>query len=416
MTINRFFYGTGLFFFWLMLVIPTTYQLERGMLLAILLIVSVIHMFYGEWKLDRDIALLGLICVTSSLFFMTNGVLNNTPGAIHVGTVYVIWPLLFLFLVGSLNRPDQLFPFLYVVVIGGICAAIMGILIVTEGIGTFDLGLSSMLEDQGARLGIYEGAIAFNLFNMTTVIYSLPFLLAALLLPVEYCPFKGGWVIITWIGLLSAIVVLIVSGRRAFWLIAAISPLVVLCFAKICRIRIRLISLLTTGSIIISCALIVLPFFDVDLRSIWNNFTYGFEFPDVENVSAYTRYEQFFALIDGWMENPIFGAGHGASSTQWISSEDQPWAYELSYIALLFQTGIIGIAIYAGAVAWLYSACLKVMRKQPQTIKMLLPLLTGLTCFLVANATNPYFLKFDYLWTIFLPIAVLNSYLVSKNA
>lgn len=47
--------------------------------------------------------------------------------------------------------------------------------------------------------------------------------------------------------------------------------------------------------------------------------------------------------------------------------------------------------------------------------RLMLPLLVGLTCFLIANATNPYLLKFDYMWVIFLPLAIINRFLIEFN-
>jgi hypothetical protein len=46
----------------------------------------------------------------------------------------------------------------------------------------------------------------------------------------------------------------------------------------------------------------------------------------------------------------------------------------------------------------------------------MLPVLAGMTCFLIANATNPYLGKFDCLWVIFLPIALINYGLLNSNA
>jgi hypothetical protein len=37
------------------------------------------------------------------------------------------------------------------------------------------------------------------------------------------------------------------------------------------------------------------------------------------------------------------------------------------------------------------------------------PFLAGLICFMIANGTNPYLAKFDYMWIIFIPVALLNS-------
>jgi hypothetical protein len=38
-----------------------------------------------------------------------------------------------------------------------------------------------------------------------------------------------------------------------------------------------------------------------------------------------------------------------------------------------------------------------------------------MTAFLIANATNPYLERYDYLWVIFLPIAFVNLSLLAKD-
>tara|TARA_B110000971_G_C19803123_1_gene405305 strand:- start:163 stop:378 length:216 start_codon:yes stop_codon:yes gene_type:complete len=53
-------------------------------------------------------------------------------------------------------------------------------------------------------------------------------------------------------------------------------------------------------------------------------------------------------------------------------------------------------------------------RKKHSAIGLLAPQLVALVCFLIINASNPYLGKFDYLWTIFLPIASINA--ISLNS
>jgi O-antigen ligase len=138
----------------------------------------------------------------------------------------------------------------------------------------------------------------------------------------------------------------------------------------------------------------------------------GFDFGDSSNLSASARAEQFYALLHGWMDNPLIGSGHGAAAQGSVRSEEQAWAYELSYLALLFQIGLIGSLIYLSALLWTFIKSIRVVRTIPKSAAMILPPLVGLTCLLIANATNPYLAKFDYLWTIFLPVGILNAYLL----
>jgi len=41
--------------------------------------------------------------------------------------------------------------------------------------------------------------------------------------------------------------------------------------------------------------------------------------------------------------------------------------------------------------------------------------LVGTTCFLLVNATNPYLWKFDSYWVIFMPVALINAWLLSQQ-
>ena len=89
--------------------------------------------------------------------------------------------------------------------------------------------------------------------------------------------------------------------------------------------------------------------------------------------------------------------------------------YELSYVALLFHTGIVGFAIYAAAVIWIYRMGLRIIRSGDRIGLYMVPALVGTTCFLIANATNPYLEKFDYIWVIFLPVALINYWLLTGD-
>jgi O-antigen ligase len=132
-----------------------------------------------------------------------------------------------------------------------------------------------------------------------------------------------------------------------------------------------------------------------------------------QDVSNIARAEQMDSLLAGWVESPFLGNGLGTSSSI-LRNEDLPWAYELSYLALIFHTGLLGLVIYVSAISWIFAASARLMIAHNMSKPMFLPLLTGLACFLIANATNPYLSTFDYLWTIFLPLAAVNAFRVGR--
>lgn len=415
--LEKVFYRLGLLFFLLMLIIPTTYQIERGVLLLALIAGGLYKALRGKWKMHRSLLIVGFGCVTASLLFILYGLLNDAPGALSVGTVYVLWPLLFLFFMGILNAPTDFVPFIKVIIVSVIIATVMAILLVAEEFGFVGLNIKSILEIQGAEIGSYGGVVEYNLYNMTTVIFGFSFLLALIALPKRLRFLPKFWHRLAQVALVLTLITLLISGRRAFWVIAAMSPLVIFLIYRLAGIsnpfRFKSIFYGIVFALIASST--VFSIFELSFEDIVLDIVSGFYFADSSNLSASARVEQFYPLFNGWMESPFIGSGHGASTPDSIRSEKHTWAYELTYLALLFQIGLVGSFIYASALVWMYVTSIRVVRSRPDAAMMLLPLLTGLTCFLIANATNPYLVKFDYLFTIFLPAGVLNAYLLQKS-
>jgi len=153
--------------------------------------------------------------------------------------------------------------------------------------------------------------------------------------------------------------------------------------------------------------------YEFSLGVLLDTFAVGWDF--TEEQSALDRREQFFPLLQGWSESPIFGSGHGASVAGSIRSDEMPWAYELSYLALLFHTGMLGFLAYMSGVAWIFWMSLKIIRFGDHFSLYMLPLLVGFSCFLIGNASNPYLEKFDYMWVIFLPVAFINFWLLDRR-
>lgn len=386
------------------------------MLLAVLLAGVFIYSLNGGWRLNKTIAFWGLLTITTSIMFIAIGVVNKTPGALRVATVFVLWPMVFLFLMGALSHPEQMRALLKVIIVGAIVATLMAMALLFEKLFNINLGMSVLLEIQGGQLSIYNGFIEYRLFNMNTVIYALPFLIGILFMPYTWSLLKGVWRNVAWVALALSVLTLVISGRRAFWLISAMSPFVVLILLWLGGLRPHISKLVIKSILIILIfSIMSVTLLNLDFHIVWLDFLKGFDFSNVDNPSAFRRQEQFKQLLNGWMENPFLGAGHGATVDVNPNNRNLPWTYELSYLALLFQTGLIGILIYGSAVAWIFFKGLKMIRRSPEVASLLIPTLAGFACFLVANITNPYLQKFDYLWILFLPISVINACLLKNR-
>ena len=408
------FFYLSLIFFFLMLVMPKIYQVERGILLAILLIGGLVYVIHERWRLNNTILFWGFITITASMIFIYIGVINDTPGALRVSTVYVLWPVVYIFFMGIVNRPVQLFSFLKVIVVSAITVSIMAIMLVADNVFGLNLGVLSFLDKQGAALGLYDGIIEYRLFNMSTIIYALPFLLGVLFIFPALPPFKGRWRTLTWVAIALSIVVLFISGRRAFLLIALLSPFVVWGLLLMANFQLHILKWMIIGGIFgVTLMIVIITILNIDINLLWESFISAFDYEDgTSSISA--RKEQFISLINGWTSAPILGAGHGAAA-EVVRNPNQAWAYELSYVALLFQTGLVGILIYSSAIVWIFVKGIFMMRRIPESAGLLIPTLSGLFCFLIVNATNPYLGSFDYLWVVFLPIAILNAYSLRRR-
>lgn len=113
----------------------------------------------------------------------------------------------------------------------------------------------------------------------------------------------------------------------------------------------------------------------------------------LEDASAGSRVDQAPKLWGAFKSNPVFGDGLGAViRPRYVRDPSAPWSYELTYLQILFQMGVVGlIAVLALPLAavWrgLESAAVGTLRAEPLAGAM------AVLGILVASATNPYLLS-----------------------
>jgi O-antigen ligase len=110
------------------------------------------------------------------------------------------------------------------------------------------------------------------------------------------------------------------------------------------------------------------------------------------DASAGLREQQAPKLWDAFKHNPVFGDGLGAVvRPRFVRDPAAPWSYELTYLQLLFQMGILGLL----AVLALPLAVVRRGLREAGTGALRAPPLGGAMAILgilVASATNPYLL------------------------
>ena len=436
--------GPALVLFFLMLVVPTAYRPLKVVLIVAVLatIAASVYRSPRSPRLDPVIIAWTALYVVAGGFFVVLGWLNHAPGALRESTVYIFWPVLFTIFVagaselGILRSLERVFlPALLVITLYSLTFILLT--------GHF-INPASFLPDlhQQARVVFYNGYVQYNINSLATVLFAVPYLVATLMVGVTHndapdlvtAPSRRRiWLPRLAIGtaLCLGLLLTVLSLRRSLVVVAALSPFMTigLLFLLPTRIGRRGWLRLFQMAAGLAAAIVVLTAvshyaFGVAPGTLSAKVAQGFDVTSTEPGPS-TRVDQFHYLIAGWEQSPLFGSGYGAVVPGFRPRPDvllgirlgitQPWSYELSYIALLYHTGLVGLGLYAAGVAWIFFTGLRIIRSGHPFAHRLIPVLVGTACFLIANATNPYLEKYDYMWVIFLPLAYVNLWLLRER-
>jgi O-antigen ligase len=356
-------------------------------------------------------------------FLVVRGLFLAAPGAWPMAGVHIFWPVIYVILGACVAVEERLIGLERVLTIAAIFVPIYTLFYIASetgflpGIGM--IGLSALQEEQG--FGFSDGYIQVTTHGLNSMSFIVPFVMALLVTDREAMDRGRIARICLWIGLFLGLGLVLISGRRALQLVTVLAPLLILgfCFFLPYGERKQTKKFLTGLVAVVLCVVMALSLVvgvvsEVSLTRIVQELFLSFDFsPNTASDSAIERRVQYFALVSDWSEHPILGTGLGMPAYGVSRSDTMPWAYELSYLALLCQTGLLGLVAYALGIIWIYRKGTKIIKEGGSLGRTMLAALVGMTCFLIANATNPYLAKFDGLWTIFLPLALINSWLVT---
>jgi hypothetical protein len=120
---------------------------------------------------------------------------------------------------------------------------------------------------------------------------------------------------------------------------------------------------------------------------------------DPNKLGPAVRSAQMNMLIKEISVSPFFGRGIGYIISECIRSEQQPWRFELSYLGMTLNIGIVGMIFFV----LLYLRWVKIALLGSISHQIAVPLLCGSIFFVICSATNPYILSVEYLWIYFIP-------------
>jgi len=417
-----------------MMVLPTTYQIERGVLLGLVCLMAVYRaLFSGRLAIDHRVLHLTIFYVAVGFGYWIWGTARGNPGATPSLTVFVLWPLVYLLLISLINK-SHVQGLIKTMVLGSLAIEGYGLMYLFHSKGWLPSSLYINL-NAGQRAGFYGvNDVGLTLYSFTTLIFLLPFNLTVLLtVPKAHrnSPVLTDGVLA--LTLLLGLILTLLSGRRGLVVSIGLTPLLLLLLRTLIPALpwkgighfvgrfalfsgIGLVALLFVGSS-----------FQLSFSGLSSNFLAGFNFNGgalntptftaIEGQSgAVIRGKEAAALWSGANEYPFFGAGLGAVAPGYTRDPFHPWAYELSYLDYLFEFGFVGIFAFLSGGAWIVWRCGQIARARDPVLSLwMLPLLVGLISFVIATTANPYIGKFDFLWVIFLPVAFINSDFLDRS-
>ena len=317
----------GYVLFFLMLFVPTTYQPIKGALLAFVLAGILTSMLAsGRLGLDRRVLLAAMAYAALGAFFILRGYAAGAPGALQMFNVYVVWPLVYTVLVAGASSPGVLRGLVRVLVLAANAVAAYSVIYVLWSAGLWPDSLYYAF-DQGQAIGFYPSHIEFNLYSISTLLFLVPFVISALIVfPDADKPVRRRTL---WLSVAATLLTVLLTGRRALLVLVPLAPIIGLVlrswlppetkWASRRLVRHALWGALTLGTILV---IVIAALGGLAPAGFVNMVATGFQF-DSDPV-AMTRRDQYGALVNGWLESPLLGSGHGMPARDVIRSVETP--------------------------------------------------------------------------------------------
>jgi len=406
----------GLLCFFLMLFSSGANQPFRyGLMIGLFFLIAII-LFFRTGRLTSNLShqLLFMTLFYASLgsFYCLEGYLYGNPGAGAMIQPYILYPfVLLLFIIFSCDY-SFIASVPKVIVFSGAMIGLYGLVFFFVKWGAlpswlyFDIGVVNAYSAEPGHVGLGTQTLIQMLFIM-------PFIESLLVLRLLEGEKVLDNTVFIFVAFLLGFAFSLLTGRRSLWTVILIAPFLTLIFSFFRsslrkRIRWRLVIFFPFVAVVVLMFVQWLgnTYFEHDLyerfEPVINMF---FDQPD---SSIAHKERQSSLMLEEWSNAPLLGAGFG-SVVEGISSSDiTPWAYEATYALMLHNTGIIGIILYSIGIIWLYAKGFWIIKYNHRWSSEMIAVLVGMSCFFLANATNPYLGHIDTLWMLAYPLVIIN--------
>ena len=320
---------------------------------------------------------------------------NHTQGVSEALRLYVIWSGAFVVLYTLLKAGPSLKVIHTAMVIAGILIPLMnfvGLYDQFSGLGLISEGVRQELDMQ---VGFHDGYVQITSQNLDVMFLIVPYLVS---LQFRADADKSNSVLAK-IALVLSVLLAVISGRRALWVVLALVPSIILLLSALtssyCLMkhgRRRFLIACAATSVIVLGTLLISPKMVQDVGSI-DRLREAFSSEDERAI-------QKPYLIEGFLKYPLFGSGFGAAA-RYIRDDQKPWAgYELTYYQMLFNLGIVGMAALGVLFSLYFARVIGLLNQFKARSAVPFALLVAYCSFFIGAYSNRYFGSFDLLFFV----------------
>ena len=361
----------------MMIIFPMNYQFIKLPILVLSFGISVYKIYTKKLIIGSALWHFILFYCIFGITWSLIGFLSKQYNPIGFLRIYTLWPVILIIVFLILKEQKRLFS--KVLVFAGVVIAIMAINSILYTLD-FPYVRFLMLIDPSQVVGIHSGFTQLNANYIGSLFFIIPFTF------VYSIYVERKFKVMLNAALIIQLVAAILSGRRMLML----TSFMFIMFFYLTRfiIKIKKNRVFFVFSVILASVLLLLLV--VILLPKDHQFVQRLTFQG-EFASGITyRLSKSLELISS-LSIVTFFTGSGGGNL----------AFEIVYVKLLNEVGIIGLSMYCFILLIPYYEILKkIKRSKVDTIE--LSLLAGYTCQLLAMFSNP-FESFDYIWTLVMP-------------
>lgn len=395
---------------WLFFMIITSgsFTILKTVLLIMLSLISIIEILVCNKKLPKKITNYIIIFIIYFSFSIVLGIYNGFSWEHSSGfsliQIYILTPIivLILFMIFYKNnrRISYLFNYLKWITLILLLLDVGRFLSEKNIISNFPIfHIVEVYTDSSVNV------IAFRITNESSLMFLLPFYISLYFADKNHKRINAIiYITIICLGLFYSFL----SGRKALEIVVIISIIIMLAYNLSLTSKKKMYKTISFISIsLILFFLLSQTGAILSNENIINDIIFTLK-KGLSNSAEgmISRKDNMSALLEMWKESLIFGFGANSYAANSIANITSKWSYEIVYIAMLAQTGLVGVAIF-------FTGILSILKKLFYKYKssgncIFLSVMLGFGSFVVCGATNPL-IYFVWPWTITLVVSEIKT-------